>query len=119
MRPFLPFSSCILASLISGALAPGMGQTPSRSGSASASSESVLHTGANLVLVDVVVTDRDKAVHGLARRRFHILEDGHEQIIASFDEHAPNETTHAGSNSGAWIGSLPPHTYSNAPVNGN
>jgi hypothetical protein len=49
----------------------------------------LLHTDANLVLLDVVVTDRGNPVHGLDRSRFHVLEDGHEQPIASFDEHRP------------------------------
>lgn len=48
-----------------------------------------------------------------------MFEDGHEQIIASFDEHAPRETDHSGLHSRALHDPLPPHTYSNAPVYGN
>ena len=51
----------------------------------------VMRTNANLVLVDVVVTDKDKAVLGLDRQRFHIFEDGHEQVITSFAERSPRE----------------------------
>lgn len=46
----------------------------------------VLHTSAKVVLVDVVVTDRGSAIHGLDRKRFHIFENGHEQTITYFDE---------------------------------
>jgi len=71
----------------------------------------VLHTNANLVLVDVVVADKSKPIHALDRGRFHIFEDGHEQTISSFDEHMgaaqavePN------------VVKLPPNTFSNTPV---
>jgi len=78
------------------------------------SSSLVLHANANLVLVDVVVTERVGAVHGLNRDRFRILEDGRAQTIASFDEHRPG-------NAPAAIAAdnqapLPAHTYSNAPI---
>lgn len=79
---------------------------------ASDSAAPVLHETTNLVLVDVVVTDRDKPVHGLQRQRFRLFEDGHEQQIASFDEHQlpdPGEALkikHA---------ALPPHAYTNIP----
>jgi VWFA-related protein len=78
--------------------------------SAAIESAPVLHTNANLVLVDVVVTDHDKSVHGLDKSRFHIFEDGREQAIASFDEHQP-----------AALASMPnlpklgPHIYCNTP----
>ena len=71
----------------------------------------VLHANANLVLVDVVVTDRGNPVRGLDRSRFHVLEDGHVQPIVSFDEHTPNTTKAL-----APQPTLPPHTYSNVPV---
>jgi VWFA-related protein len=71
----------------------------------------VLHANANLVLVDVVVTDRGNPVHGLDRSRFHVLEDGREQPIASFDEHTPATNAAA-----APQPVLPPHTYTNVPA---
>ena len=72
----------------------------------------VVHANANLVLLDVVVTDRGSAVHGIERSRFHILEDGKEQAISSFEEHQPAPTS-----AEAWKPVvLPPHTYSNAPL---
>jgi VWFA-related protein len=71
-----------------------------------------LHTGANLVLVDVVVTDHDKPVLALARSRFHVFEEGKEQSISSFDEHQP------GTEPPAFLASqaLPPDTYTNVPM---
>ena len=52
----------------------------------------VLEVNANVVLVDVVITDKGNAVHNLDRRRFHIFEDGHEQHITYFDESKPAPT---------------------------
>ncbi|MGO9323338.1 MAG: VWA domain-containing protein [Terracidiphilus sp.] len=71
-----------------------------------------LRANSSLVLVDVVVTDHDKPVHGLDRTRFHVLEDGNEQAIFSFDEHQP-----AGAPP-AFLASapLPPNTYTNLPA---
>ena len=71
-----------------------------------------LRTSSNLVLVDVVVTDHDKPVHGLDRSRFHILEDGSEQTISSFDEHQPAAAPPAFLAPAA----LPPNTYTNLPA---
>jgi VWFA-related protein len=79
----------------------------------------VFHTGANLVLVDVVVTDKSgNAVHGLDKARFHIFDDGKEQPVAAFDEHQPPlapppEATRA---MAARLAALPPHTYTNIPL---
>ena len=71
-----------------------------------------LRANSSLVLVDVVVTDHDKPVHGLDRARFHVFEDGNEQAIFSFDEHQP-----AGAPP-AFLASttLPPNTYTNLPA---
>jgi VWFA-related protein len=74
-----------------------------------------VHATSNLVLVDVVVTNKDKAVHGLERQRFHVFEDGHEQAIASFDEHRAPDTGAAGSMPTMKRVALPPHTYTNIP----
>src|ERR1700689_2217030 len=71
-----------------------------------------LRTSSNLVLVDVVVTDHDKPVHGLDRSRFHIFEDGSEQTISSFDEHQPAAAPPAFLAPTA----LPPNTYTNLPA---
>ena len=69
------------------------------------------HTGANLALVDVVVTNHDKPVLDLARSRFHVFEDGKEQTLFSFDEHQPAAAPPAFLAPSA----LPANTYSNAP----
>jgi VWFA-related protein len=83
---------------------------PSSPISASNATPVVLHAKANIVLLDVVVTNRDKAVHGLDRSRFHIFEDGREQSIATFDEHHPTPTP------AATAIVLPPNTYTNLPT---
>jgi VWFA-related protein len=70
-----------------------------------------LRTGSNLVLVDVVATSHDQPVHSLNRSAFHILEDGKEQTISSFEEHRPAPALPA------YLASpLPANTYSNAPA---
>ncbi len=75
------------------------------------SSSAVLHANANLVLVDVVVSEHGNPVHGLDRHRFHIFEDGREQAITSFDE----RQTAAAPSSQPKGAALPPHTYTNVP----
>lgn len=72
----------------------------------------VLHANAKLVLVDVVVTNRDRAALGLERARFHVFEGGHEQTIASFDEHKPTGEQMIQ----AKLLELPPHTFTNIPI---
>jgi VWFA-related protein len=71
-----------------------------------------LRANASLVLVDVVVTDRDKPVRGVERSRFHVYEDGNEQAIFSFDEHEPAGAPPAFLAPAA----LPPNTYTNLPA---
>ena len=72
----------------------------------------ILRSNANLVLVDVVATEHGNAIHGLAQGQFHIFEDGREQTIASFDEHAPATGPTAAPKAAA----LPPNVFSNVPV---
>ena len=84
-------------------------QTPKAS--VPAQDVTVLHSNSNLVLLDVVVTERDKAVHGLDRQRFHVFEDGNQQKIASFEEHAPAAAPLPEARPAA----LPPHVFSNVP----
>jgi VWFA-related protein len=51
-------------------------------------SGALLHSRAQLVIVDVVVIDHDKRpVHGLKASDFSLLEDGRGQTIQSFEEH--------------------------------
>jgi VWFA-related protein len=89
------------------AQSPAAQQTP-----ASNTSKLVLHTTTNMVLVDVVVTDKGKAVQGLDRAKFHLFEDGKEQAINAFDEHKPAAAPVALPTPPA----LPPHTYNNTPL---
>jgi VWFA-related protein len=76
----------------------------------------VLHTNANLVLVDVVVTDHGKPVRNLDRKRFHLLENGKEQPISAFDEHEPSPVPADAAAAKAQIAGLPANTYTNIPV---
>ena len=72
----------------------------------------VLHANADLVLVDVVVTDHGKPVDGLERSRFHIFENGKEQPVTVFDEHKPAAAPPVA----AAPAELPANTYTNVPV---
>jgi VWFA-related protein len=71
-----------------------------------------LRANSSLVLVDVVVTDHDKPVHGLDRSRFHVFEDGKEQPTFSFDEHQPAGAPPVFLAPAA----LPPNTFTNLPA---
>jgi len=75
------FLGCLIAALLC-APAFAAGQTTNEQPAAT------IHAEADLVVVDVVVTDAKKnAVHGLAAADFTLLENGHEQTIKSFEEH--------------------------------
>lgn len=48
-----------------------------------------LHAGTRIVLTDVLVTDEEgKPIRGLGRSAFRIFDDGRQQAISSFEEHA-------------------------------
>jgi VWFA-related protein len=70
----------------------------------------VLRTGANLVLVDVIVTEKGKPVDDLAQSQFHIQENGKEQKISFFETHRAADAPQI-----AHLPTLPPGVYSNAP----
>jgi VWFA-related protein len=89
---------------------------PNAAGQSGAGPVTVLKSTSSLVLVDVVVTDHGKAVHGLDRGRFHVLENGKEQPVAAFDEHKPVEATPDSAVIKAQIAKLPAHMYTNVPV---
>jgi VWFA-related protein len=82
-------------------------QTPSP---AAPAATPVIRTQANLVLVDVVVTDQNKPVQGLTAARFHILENGKDQHISTFEEHRAADSQQVGQ-----APALPPGVYSNYP----
>lgn len=107
---FALFSLLIAASSGAGqAAAPAQNTT---AGAAPQATAPVIHANTNMVLLDVVVTERGSAVHGLDRSRFHVFEDGKEQTLTSFEEHQPPPVATQGLKPMA----LPPHTYSNAPL---
>ena len=61
---------------------------------AASSTAPVIHAQANLVVVDVVVTDgHNKPVEHLNTGDFTILEDGHPQTVKVFEEHLPQTAT--------------------------
>ena len=76
----------------------------------------VLRTRANLVLLDVVVTNHERPVKGLPPQSFRVLDNGHEQVIKNVEEYDAT-----GLSPQALPIHLPAHTYSNvsrSPVNG-
>jgi VWFA-related protein len=73
----------------------------------------VLHANANLVLVDVVAADHGKPVEGLKQGDFHLLENGKEQAIFSFEEHGPALAPDAGAQP---PNDLPAGMYTNLPA---
>jgi VWFA-related protein len=75
------------------------------------STESVFHSRSNLVLVDLGVTDHDRPVRGLDRSRFHAFDNERERPIASFEEGESAPIAEV-----AYLPTLPPNTYTNAPV---
>jgi VWFA-related protein len=109
------FSLFVAASFAAGQAAPPQAApatAPAQNPATGATPQTVVHASTKLVLLDVVVTDRGSAVHGIDRSRFHVVEDGKEQAIASFDEHQPAPISTEDLKPIA----LPPHTYSNAPL---
>jgi VWFA-related protein len=68
------------------------------------------HTGANLVLVDVVVRDKGRAVPDLKASDFQVLEDGKPQPITTFEAHKASDAVEASAPP-----QLPPHVYGDFP----
>ena len=80
---------------------------------ASGSEPTTFRSNVRVVLVDVVVTNaKDEPVTGLPKDDFQILEDGHPQTLASFDEHAGLPDFPAL----ALQARLPPNVFSNLPL---
>jgi len=84
----------------------GAGQRPENS----TDQPAIFRTNANLVLVDVVVSDKGSAVQGLKESDFRVAEDGHPQAVTIFEEHRATDAVEE-----TKVETLPPHTYSNAP----
>lgn len=77
------------------ATAPPQTTSGTQSAKAAPTPAETLHTGTQLVLVDVVVRDRaGQAVHGLTRENFVLTEEKKPQAIRNFEEHssATNQT---------------------------
>ena len=73
-------------------------------------SVTTFRTSANLVLVDVVVREKQKPVLGLKNSDFQVWEDGKPQRVTVFEEHTANDE---GKPEG--VPALAPHVYSNIP----
>ena len=115
MRSFLSSFTIFFAFLFTTVLAVTCAQAQGLTAqSAPPPPVTVLQANANLVLVDVVVTDHGNAVHGLDQSKFEILEDGKDQKIFSFDEHQPGGAPISANE--AELQQLPLHTYTNLPV---
>ena len=115
MRPFRFAALCAAVLTLNSPSSAVPGQAEQTPGSEVAPSPALtlLRTNTNLVLVDVVVTEREKTVHGLSRQKFHVFEDGREQTIVSFDEHQPSEKPSPAVLPPMFRGVLPPNTYTN------
>jgi VWFA-related protein len=95
VRIFLCLSICLLCpsiGVIGAAQVKGQPAQPSQTTPATPATASTLRVKANLVLVDVVVTNGGVAVGGLPKGQFHIFEDGNPQHITTFEEHRPEDS---------------------------
>jgi VWFA-related protein len=88
---------------------------PVAESAAPAQTGTTLHANARLVLLDVVVTDKGAAIHGIDRQRFHVYQDGHEQPLAFFEEHSSAGPHLAAARPAMIPASLPSHTFTNLP----
>jgi VWFA-related protein len=110
-RRTLLFCSAISAAvLLAPCCAPQATPPSQQSAAPTPSAPPVIRTNANLVLVDVVVTEKGKPIQGLTASQFHILENGREQRISIFEEHRATDAQQS-----APLPPLPPQTYSNYP----
>ncbi len=102
------------AALVEVAVVAGWAQTvaPGPDGRPQQSTETtpVFRTNADLVLVDVVVREKGKAVEGLKASEFHVSEDGAEQKVTVFEEHKSTDAVQASKGP-----ALPANVYSNFP----
>ncbi|MGA2217442.1 MAG: VWA domain-containing protein [Terracidiphilus sp.] len=101
----LPIALCLLLCVILRAQSPSPIETESPA--------ATLKLNVRTVLVDVVVTDRDnRAVAGLKKEDFQVLEDGKPQTVSFFDANfAPDPSAAA-----AQAPHLPPNFFTNVPA---
>jgi VWFA-related protein len=70
----------------------------------------VFKSTAALVLVDVLVSNGQDAIHGIPRQQFRLLEDGKEQKLIALEEHKAIDPASVQKQP-----ELPPNIYSNIP----
>jgi VWFA-related protein len=124
-------SSARLALLLVSSIGPALAQSPapttppkapqsSQTPAASTAPVQTIKTNAQLVVVDVVVTDSaGKPIHGLKASNFNLKESGTPQVIRNFEEHSA--ATLADATKFAPMPKLPPGIFTNyspAPANG-
>ncbi len=113
--------TCVPLTLIAAAQNQPPAQTPAKTPSQQPSSTGVtLHAGTQLVIVDVVVTDKDhKPVHGLQQSDFNLTEESVPQVVKHFEEHTA--LTAADATRFPAMPAMPPGVFTNftpEPVNG-
>jgi len=87
--------------------------TPKTSSAAQEASVATFQTQAQLVQLDVSVTDSSgRPITGLQQSDFTVLEDGQPQVIHAFEPHLPN-TVQAAKSAAAPKLNLPPNTFTN------
>jgi VWFA-related protein len=73
-----------------------------------------IHTGVQLVVQDITVTDaQGHPITGLKPEDFRIFEDGRPQTIKNFEEHAPIDPALAEQRAAELAATLPPNTFTN------
>jgi len=115
-RTFLTLLSATLAA-VAGAQTQVQPQAPEPPPTHPANA-TVLHAGTQLVIVDVVVQDKDgHPIHGLKKEDFSLLEDKKPQEVTTFEEHALGSPAKPG----PAMPNMPPGTFTNytpAPPSG-
>ncbi len=99
-----------LASLLS---APLQSQTASQTTPPAANGDHAFQANARIVVLDVVVTDKNRRpLTGLRKQDFVLSEDGHPQTITYFEEHTSAQPLPA---SQTTLPDLPPNVFTNIP----
>jgi VWFA-related protein len=118
--PGAPSASATSSTVASANIPPGV-NTPKTSSATQDASVATFQTQAQLVQLDVSVTDSSgRPITGLQQSDFTVLEDGQPQVIHAFEPHLPN-TVQAAKSAAAPKLSLPPNTFTNrvaAPPDG-
>jgi len=100
----------VLVLLPSCAAARRDASAPTPKASAPASPPAAFQVQANLVLVDVVLSDQGVPVRGLTQDKFHVYDNGVLQKITVFEEHKPEDAPRA-----TQYAPLGPRVYSDFP----